>query len=70
MKNKLYRLKPGQEAFRLVDGPMAGRVFRPGERYEQIPTGMKARFETAAPATAAPTRTGKQRPASTEESAS
>jgi len=41
----MYRLKKGQEAFELVDGPMAGRKFVPGRSYEEIPAQEKRRFE-------------------------
>ena len=45
--NKLYKLKPGQEAFRIVDGIMAGRGFAVGTIYHevQIPAEYLDRFE-------------------------
>jgi|GEM_PF-3151337 hypothetical protein len=41
----MYMLKKGQEAFVVVDGPMAGRRFEPGRRYAEIPPQEKGRFE-------------------------
>jgi hypothetical protein len=40
-----YRLKSGVPAFREVDGPMAGRTYRPGEHYVEIPRHLAGRFE-------------------------
>lgn len=42
---KAYRLKPGQEAFQVVDGPCEGVTFRPGMTYHEIPPREAGRFE-------------------------
>lgn len=42
---KSYRLKPGQEAFQVVDGPCEGVTFRPGVVYTEIPIREGGRFE-------------------------
>lgn len=52
----MHRLKKGQEAFEVVDGPMAGRKFRPGEVYAEIPAQEKRRFEAVRPKPAARTK--------------
>lgn len=44
-----YRLKKGQPAFDVVDGPMAGQRFEPGVPYDEIPKGDAARFEKVKP---------------------
>ncbi|HHL35498.1 MAG TPA: hypothetical protein ENJ30_14155 [Desulfobulbaceae bacterium] len=43
-----YRLKKGQPSFEMVDGPMTGHSFIPGQEYElqEIPAAEKGRFET------------------------
>lgn len=41
----MYRLKPGQESFQIVDGPDAGRTFERGKMYGQAPAGYENRFE-------------------------
>ncbi len=43
----MYRLKKGQPSIEVVDGPMAGRSFVPGQAYEdkEIPAAEKSRFE-------------------------
>ena len=61
-----YQLKPGQEAFQVVDGPFEGRQYRPGVTYAEaeIPPREEKRFEeipaadSPAPAQAEP----KQKP--------
>lgn len=40
-----YRLKPGQEAFAVVDGADAGARFERGKTYPAIPAGYEDRFE-------------------------
>ncbi len=42
-----YRLKKGQERFQEVDGPFAGRDYRPDAQYAEmdIPPGKLKRFE-------------------------
>lgn len=43
-----YRLKKGQERFQVVDGPLAGRDYRPGAEYDEkdVPAAeLKRRFE-------------------------
>jgi hypothetical protein len=42
-----YKLKPGQTGFEIVDGPLAGRRFLPGEVYPEVPPGDEDRFERA-----------------------
>lgn len=57
-----YQLKPGQESFEVVDGPMAGRRFVAGKRYAEIPPLEAGRFEKikqAAPAKAKAKETDK-----------
>jgi len=39
------KLKPGQEAFEIVDGPDAGKKFEPGIPYDRVPTGYEDHFE-------------------------
>lgn len=41
-----YRLKPGQEAFEVVDGAYAGRKFEKNTIYDDIPSNEAARFDT------------------------
>lgn len=48
----MYQLKKGQEAFTVVEGQFAGRNFKPGERYKDIPPGMSKRFSEIDAATA------------------
>jgi len=40
-----YRLKQTSPEIDVVDGPLAGRKFKHGEVYEEIPEGDKGRFE-------------------------
>lgn len=40
----MFKLKKGQEAFEVVDGPMAGRKFTPGVEYAEVPPQEKQRF--------------------------
>ena len=40
-----YKLKANVESFEVVDGPFAGRSFKSGEIYEEIPAAEKDRFE-------------------------
>jgi len=40
-----YRLKPGQEAFEVVDGPDAGKKYVKGRAYDTVPAADKHRFE-------------------------
>jgi len=49
----MYQLKKGQEAFTVVEGPLKGKTFKPGARYDDIPPGMSGRF-AAIKAAAAP----------------
>ena len=41
-----FILKPGQEAFEIVDGACAGKKFERGREYDEadIPASLKARF--------------------------
>ena len=41
----MVRLKKGREAFTIVDGPDAGKTYRPGMEYDQVPKGYEDRFE-------------------------
>lgn len=40
-----YRMKRGQEAIEVVDGPLAGKRFAPGREYDQVPEADRHRFE-------------------------
>ena len=42
-----FRLKPGQHAIEVVDGPFAGRRYLPEQVYAEIPPGEEHRFERA-----------------------
>ena len=42
-----YQLKQKEECFKVVDGPCAGRHYRHGETYDEIPLQEKHRFEKA-----------------------
>ncbi|MDH5524444.1 MAG: hypothetical protein OEY01_10700 [Desulfobulbaceae bacterium] len=56
------RLKKGQERFQVVDGPLAGRSYKPGVEYDEteIPAGDRKKFEKVPEhAKAAPTATKK-----------
>jgi len=49
-----YKLKGGQEAFTIVDGPDAGRTFKRGVSYPERPRGyarMFTKVKTTTPAT-------------------
>ncbi len=41
----VFKLKPGQHAIEIVDGPFAGRKYFPDQVYAEIPAGEEARFE-------------------------
>lgn len=41
----MYMLKKGVPPFEIVEGPMAGRRFVPGQSYAEIPDQEKDRFE-------------------------
>ncbi len=43
----MYRLKKNVADFTVVDGPFAGRTFRAGKTYAEIPPGEKHKFEEA-----------------------
>jgi len=43
-----FRLKTGQERFRVVDGPYENREYLPGVTYTDIPPGEAARFAPVA----------------------
>jgi len=45
----MVRLKKSQEAFTVVDGPDAGKTYRPGMAYDQAPAGYEKRFEKIDP---------------------
>lgn len=40
-----YKLKSGQEAFQIVDGPDAGNSFERNVEYPKLPAGYENRFE-------------------------
>jgi len=40
-----YKLKPGQERFRVCDGPFANREYAPGVIYSEVPPQESGRFE-------------------------
>lgn len=40
-----FKLKPGQEAFTIVDGPLAGTNYKRGVEYPKAPEGYEDRFE-------------------------
>jgi len=46
---KKYRLKKGQEAFQIVDGPDARMKFEKGRTYTKIPKAEARRFEEVKP---------------------
>lgn len=46
----MVKLKKGQEAFEIVDGPDRGRKFERDVEYEKPPKGYENRFEKAVPA--------------------
>jgi hypothetical protein len=41
----MYKLKPGIEAFTVVDGPFAKHDFKPGRVYDDIPPQEAKKFE-------------------------
>ena len=41
----MYQLKPGSESFTVVDGPCAGKTYKPGQAYTEIPPQEKKRFQ-------------------------
>jgi len=41
----MWKLKAGEPNFDIVDGPFAGRQFRAGVNYAEIPPGEQNRFE-------------------------
>jgi len=57
-----YKLKANAPEFDCVDGPFAGKKYRRGEVYADVPPGDKGRFETVrkpVPATAKTVPSGK-----------
>ena len=42
-----YRMKPDGPDITIVDGPLAGRTYRAGASYDEIPAGYEDRFEPA-----------------------
>ena len=44
-----YKLRTGQESFRVVDGLFSGRIYRVGVVYNEIPKEEAGRFEEIAP---------------------
>ncbi len=67
----MFKLKPGQESFTPVEGPLARRDFVPGRLYKEVPPGTEGRFEVlpdpdaaasaAGPAMERPARSGNRR---------
>jgi len=45
----MVRLKKGQEAFEIVDGPDAGLKFERDKTYDQAPKGYEDRFDKVSP---------------------
>ncbi len=45
----MFRLKENQSGFDMVDGPLAGRQYRPGQTYEVVPERYADRFEKVKP---------------------
>lgn len=41
----MWTLKPSQPPFEMVDGPLAGRAYRHGQEYTEIPETEEHRFE-------------------------
>ena len=41
----MWTLKPNQPPFEMVDGPLAGRAYRHGQEYTEIPETEAHRFE-------------------------
>lgn len=50
----MYTLKKGQPAIEVADGRFAGRKYRHGELYDEVPEQEKHRFEQVADKTLAP----------------
>lgn len=44
----MYGLKPNVPDFEVVDGPFAGRKYKAGETYQEIPPEEKEKFEVIA----------------------
>ena len=44
-----YKLRPGMEAFEVVDGPYAGKKYKAGIVYRDVPPQERHRFEPAGP---------------------
>jgi len=42
----MYQLKPNVPDFEVVDGPFAGRKYKAGETYKDVPPECRDRFET------------------------
>jgi len=56
-----HRLIHGPD-FTMSDGPLAGRTFRRGETYDEVPANMADRFDTIEPAeTKKPKRGGSKK---------
>lgn len=63
MTQTQYRLKPQEEAFTVMSGPMEGRTFKHGMDYKDIPEEYSAKFEPVpAPKPKAPEPTLKKTP--------
>ena len=50
----MYKLKATSAAFEVVDGPFAGRKYLHGQKYAEIPTQEKDRFEKVGATTRSP----------------
>lgn len=41
----MYQLKAGSESFTVVDGPYAGKTYKPGQAYADVPPQEMRRFQ-------------------------
>ncbi|MBI9092301.1 MAG: hypothetical protein JEZ12_24060 [Desulfobacterium sp.] len=55
----MYQLKPNQETFQVIDGPLAGTTYHRGEHYSKIPDTEKHRFKKVNPPAAPEQSPGK-----------
>lgn len=58
-----YRLKQNVPDFEVVDGKFAGRKFRAGENYSEIPPEEKDKFEAVSPESKPDARAAEPKPA-------
>lgn len=62
-----FKLKAGQERFRVVDGPFRKKLYEPGVSYFEIPPEEAHRFEEVKPEIVATPATKKTKPAAESE---